>query len=174
MKTLPLLSLAFLGLACGWSDEVLRPEGTTAEITGADGTTYVAELLAFQDSSLFCLKEGVKQVSLRNVNKITLKRVDRYLGWAPTVLICEGIPSIVMLTSLEDKGPGFVAAAITIMTWFLLDTGTPQVEFSRPLSPGDIDRLRLYARYPQGLTAEHFQLLEAHRDSLRNSGSDVH
>ena len=53
----------------------------------------------------------------------------------------------------EDKAILVIAALLPIPTFFF---GDPKVNFSSPFNDKNLDKLKLYCRYPQGLTEKQW------------------
>lgn len=166
MKKSGLILAAFLLLcSCAATSkvQVLKPEGEKIKLTLRDSRMYEFEILAVSDSLLY-LSDG-RKLSLAPLSDVQNIRVhwdsidagSKVLGAIPP-LILEGI---VMGAAFHTDQTGWGVASIAAMgvTIFGFATANPKVNFSFPLEKDKLTKLRLYCRYPQGLTDEQWKLL---------------
>ena len=79
----------------------------------------------------------------------------------PTLAL--GVSWFVNANHPNNHGEAAEAAAVTAFTGLIMYMTAPRSTFGSPPSARDRERLRLFVRYPQGLTEEQWQdLLHAH------------
>ncbi|UCC41292.1 MAG: hypothetical protein JSV96_07680 [Candidatus Aminicenantes bacterium] len=146
------------------SVRVSKPYGERFDITMKNLVGYEGELLAVSKSQLY-FKDGdsLYLVSLSEVKKVHIRDYQ----------IKSGIKTLAVIPSLIIEFAVFLAAvnAEGGTPWALLSAASipatvlgftksgAKVTFSPPLKEDEIKTLRLYCRYPQGLTEEQWSLL---------------
>ncbi len=152
--------------SCKSSVKVMKPYGEKIDIELNSGDKYEGELYAINEESLFLLYQS----KIYKVNFLDLKSiyVNDYSVWDKKAIVM--LPSIfingVLAASIiKDKSPvwnivGYVLLPLTIYAFL---TGDPLVDFYPPIDNEEIDKLKLYCRYPQGLSINKLKhLLEYH------------
>lgn len=159
-KYLFILLCIVLILSCTSSVKFLKPHGENISIKFIDGGKLKGELLALDDDMLFCESDGLLyKIKEENVSKIyvadySLKN-KKIITMLPPMLVC-GMFAIIGFTGddPEHKVILGIAALLPIPTFFF---GDPKVDFSTPFEGDDLEKLKLYSRYPQGLTEEQWE-----------------
>lgn len=154
MRILLIALPALLLLSCGTDRVILRPEGSSAALSLIDGNVREVELLALQDSVLFCLTDTLLELPVARVQSLRLK-IDESRGWFLPVAFLQALPTGILLAVEKEARPaGEIWLGITALTWAAFEFSGPRVDFEQPWGKKDIEALRLHLRYPQSLTDE--------------------
>ena len=186
MKTLlPLKKsciLIFVALAsCAPQTKVLQPAGDRAEVAIRNRPTFFGELLAVSDSTVLFKIESATASALPQ-EKIISVRVDDLQSititgysnksWVTPVLLFEVVPAVLLAAAAGSEGgeAGGVLLVFSIppaLTLIAFAASTPPApKFEQPFTPAQLESLKKYARFPQGLTPEQLeQLLAANQQS---------
>lgn len=141
-----------------WGDEVT--------LNFRNWTMHDVELLAISGDSLYCLDNvsyeiAVVQFSdLRSVyiHDYTIRPELRAVAATPSVLT----ELITLYALLAGQEHGLVTGLVmlaTAGTIYGFSTTTPKVRYQFPIREKHIEKLKLYCRYPQGLTDEQWKEL---------------
>lgn len=160
-KSFIIMASVYLFCSCASRVNVLKPEGEKATLTLPNLAVLEIEILAISDSLLY-VTNGKKiiiahlsDVRSVHIHGYRVPRASKVLAAIPPVLF-EGI---VMLTALGVDQPvwGMIAMITIGGTIYGFTSGDPKVNFSFPLEINELEKLRLYCRYPQGLTNEQWK-----------------
>ena len=154
--------------ACASTVNVLKPSGETATVTFRNSSKYQVEVLAISDSTIYVREESrIGTIRLSSVKKV---RIHGYRT-SPGLKTLSAIPALlietIVLSAAKSVGQtGWVViSGLTIAgTVYAFSTGDPKVDFSAPLKESDVENLRLYCRYPQGLSDGQWSLLLKHHN----------
>jgi hypothetical protein len=163
------LLAALLLLACVNRVEVNKPWGESAKVWMSDGTEREGELLSVASTSLLMAdaqRPGVSEIPWSNVECVRIKDYSqmglRVAGMVPTCLAYT-FTAIAMVASLSSTANALsfipmLAAGGTVWTFL---AGDPKVQFGPTFDGRTISALRVYCRYPFGLTEEQLAQLRA-------------
>lgn len=162
------LAVCLLALACVSCTATLNrrePWGEKVRVSsrGIFGQHWDVELLAVSDSMLYYDDQGLvscqrwDQVQAVRVLAYRSQRALRWLCWLPTLAL--GVMWFTDANHPNNHGEAAEAALLTVFTGVILYTTGPHSTFGSPPSARDLERLRLFARYPQGLTDAQWQEL---------------
>ena len=149
--------------SCTSQVKVLKPEGETVSLRLNNNPKYDGELFAVNDTSLFFgYRAMLFEVPLSNIDNVyvhgySLKSI-KVLTMLPALFFYA-----IGIINQEPSGKWYwiTAEALTILSIFI---GDPKVKFSHPINKKELDKLRLYCRYPQRLTHEKWrQLLQYYK-----------
>ncbi|MCX5801400.1 MAG: hypothetical protein NTX17_08445 [Candidatus Eisenbacteria bacterium] len=152
--------ICLLSCSCASEVDVLKPTGEQTTITLSDSTQHDVELLAVSDSALYVVEgETIGLARLSDIRRVYVQgylipRSDRALGAIPIVLFQGVVACLAFAEEIEGLGIGIMATVpiILTLTAFATGAGEPDVSFSSPFDESRLRKLRLYSRYPQGLT----------------------
>ena len=122
-----------------------------------------AELLAANDSVVYCQDDfGIARENWNRVHSVRVlaygsQRTFRWLCWVPTLAL--GIMWFSDADHPNNHGEAAEALAATAFTGVIMYLSAPRSTFRSPPSNRSQEYLRLFARYPQGLTDEQWQQL---------------
>ena len=151
--------------ACASSVKVLKPTGEAATLT-LGNTSHAVELLAVSDSTIYVNNQNqIWRLPLSDVRKIHVQGYEispaaKLIAIIPGLLI-EGIV-LGAAGSVDEGGWQFAAVAAMAGTVVASLTGNPKVNFSPPLKKEEVEMLRFYCRYPQGLNRAQWETLLRH------------
>jgi hypothetical protein len=161
--------VCLLFCSCASSVDVLKPTGDQATVTLRDSTKHRVELLGVSDSVLYVVEGGaISSLRLSDVQNVyihgyRISERQRTLGAIP-VLLLQGIAAYSAFVATEGSfGAGLFASGSLICTalGFATGAGEPDISFSHPFDENRLQKLRLYSRYPQGLTVAQWSRLLA-------------
>jgi hypothetical protein len=148
-------------IACGSSREVvLKSKGSRADVYLIDSKVRNVELLALQDSVLLCAADTLLEIPIASVKSLRLKIASH--DWIAAVIGWQVIPTVLWFATVKGSDAnkiGDIAIGVTALTCALLEFSGPRLTFDQPWLANDVETLRLYMRYPQGLTNEQIALL---------------
>ena len=156
----------------------LRHTGDVLELPYA-GEEIHCELLAVTDSMLYLIPTADNDPALGLVAGMIYEappvlfprgEVQGYMNrsWLTPVLLFQLLPTVMLTIEAFDYdketfGLNYMLPAIGVIgminLWVFHDGSNDPPEFTRALTPEEMQLLRRYARYPQGLTAEQLELL---------------
>ena len=163
-------------MGCTPQKELLKPTGDTATVYMRDNPRFVGELLAVNDRTLyFYVESGLpgSQVPSQeriigvHVDALNSIKIEGYSNrkWIPALIAFEVIPTVLLDIAAASED----AAAGGFMLVFSIPTAINAAIFaaSTPKTPGiearissrELEELRKYARFPQGLTPAQLDLL---------------
>jgi hypothetical protein len=156
-----MIAAAALALACLSCTATLnrqQPWGEKVRVTSNRNLMEYrdVELLAVNDSMIYYDEKGLitcqkwDQVWSVRVLAYGSQQVVRWLCWLPTLAL--GIVWFADASHPGNQGEAVAAATLTAFTGMIMYMTGPHASFGSPPSVGDLERLRLFARYPQGLT----------------------
>jgi hypothetical protein len=154
------------------SVKVTKPEGETATIGLGIGYHYFdhkGELLALDDSSLFFkYEERLYKFPLSDISKVYVHGYSLESVKVPAMIGLLLIDIMVVTGETDDENilnPIYGGSAILTPIIFL--SGDAKVNFKPPFKDDDLQKIKLYCRYPQGLTQEQWgTLLKAHNQEV--------
>jgi len=129
---------------------------------------YKGELLALNDSVLYFNSDGkyykLKHSDLHNVfvHGYSLRKT-KMATLAPPLLIAGYLIIDADFEPNEDPQSRIIIGLSILSTIAAFFIGDPEVDFTVPFEYNDIERLKLFSRYPQGLTQEQWQQVLQHR-----------
>lgn len=160
--------LIFIG--CSSGKYVVSANGDKTEVTLKDGYKFVSEIVCIQDTAIIFATMPVNPLDFPNlffepiqeIKSITIQGYDGS-GWGSSVLLFQVIPAALMFgaaASYSEGGSGALAvglvcaipAAITAILFATSEGETPQWTKELPIS--EIDNLKKYSRYPEGMNQE--------------------
>lgn len=174
MKKLILTLCGFFQLlifiSCSSGKYVVSANGDKAEVTRIDGYKFVGEIICIQDTAIIFATLPVNPLDfpqlffepIEEMRSITIQGYDGS-GWGGSVLIFQVLPAALMFgaaASYSEGGSGALAvglvcaipAAITTLLFATSEGETPQWTDKLPIS--EIDNLKKYSRYPEGMNQE--------------------
>lgn len=145
--------------ACTSSVNFLKPQGEKISIRFADGQNITGELLTIHDSVIFTESDGLmykiqrEKISNIYVFDYSLQK-EKIITLIPTILISSWLAIKGFHGDNRDQRLLLgVSASLQIASIFF---GDPKVNFSHPFNDKNLDKLKLYCRYPQGLTEKQW------------------
>ena len=162
IRSLILVS-TFLFCSCASTVRVLKPEGETAKLTLRDFSKHQVEFLAISDSTVYVKERNrICAASLSDVNNIYISGYEinpglKILSAIPPLCL-EGIVMMVAF-DVDQVGWGAISGLVMAVTFYAYVAGNPKVSFSPPLEEHELEELRLYSRFPQGLSDEQWKIL---------------
>jgi hypothetical protein len=174
--------LAFVTLvSCAPQSKLLQPTGDRATVAIRNRVTFLGELLAVSDSTvLFKIESAIasalpqeKIISVRvdDLQSITIAGYSNK-SWVTPLVAFEVVPALLLTAaaSSAEAEAGSVLLIFSIppaLTYIAFATSTPRApKFEHPFTPAQLESLKKFARFPQGLTlAQLEQLLVANQQS---------
>jgi hypothetical protein len=162
------LFLAVVALAVGGctSRAVLtKPEGDPIDLRLRDRAERTrVELLAVTDSTLIVESGGrLAEADLDAVDDLRVQGYQTSKASKALTMLMIVMTEALLWEDLSDawfdRPTRTLLVAWTAVTGFLMFTGDPQTRFAPPFHPKEADRLKLFCRYPQGLTPAQWQTL---------------
>jgi hypothetical protein len=147
--------------SCSSGKYVVSEKGDIAEVTRKDDYKFVSEIICIQDTAIIFASIPVNPLDypqlffepIEEMKSITIQGYDGS-GWVGSVLIFQVLPAALMFgaaASYSDEGSG--ALAVGLVCAIPASEGeTPQWTDKLPIS--EIDNLKKYSRYPEGLNQE--------------------
>jgi len=151
-----LLCLVYIS-SCTSSVDMLKPQGENVSIQLTDGQNLKGELLMIDKEIIFNGSDGtlykIKNEKIRtiHISDYSLQK-EKIITLIPLVLV-NGIIAIAGFKG-DDPEHNFVIGVLTILPIPTFFFGDPKVDFRPPFKEKDLEKLKLYSRYPQGLTIE--------------------
>lgn len=173
--TLSCLSLLLILNSCGSGKYTVSPNGDTVDIKLKSGTTFTGEMIFISDTAIvFASIPGASNekpilfYSLNNEIKSISVQGFEGSGWVAPVLLFQALPAILLAAtaaSYAEKGEGVimvglimaVPAIITSILFASTEGDIPQ--WNDDSNTGDIQSLKIYSRYPEGLNKEDLAAL---------------
>lgn len=166
----------FSFIRCGLTKYTISEYGDEATITLKNENNINCEIICFCDSSLIFTpimktNHGSKsqlglfyRMKYKDIFSISIAGFNGD-GWGTTVFLMQVVPAGLLAISASSVGTGALSVfamscipAILTSLFFLSSEGeTPEINFYTG-SP-EIDKMRIYARYPQGLNDEEMKAL---------------
>lgn len=165
MKTcLPFLVILTLICSCAIGTvKVTKPYGESAIITLKNTAELRGELLAISDNLLYYHMSNKLYVTrIVDINEIfILEYTNRQSYKACAVVPSLAVEGCVAAVAFDVGQPlwGFISILTMPLTIWSTSGGNPQVKFEFPLKEKNMKKLRLYCRYPQGLTDKQWEEL---------------
>ena len=167
--------------SCAPQTKLLTPTGDRAAVAIRKQATFFGELLAVSDSTVLFKIESATASALPQ-EKIISVRVDDLQSititgysnknWLTPVLLFEVVPALLLAAAAGSEGgeAGGVLLVFSIppaLTLIAFATSTPPApKFEHPVTPAQLESLKKFARFPQGLTpAQLEELLAANQQS---------
>lgn len=170
MKKIFVLIFGFILLivlsSCSSGKYVVSANGDKAEITRKDGYKFVSEIICIHDTAIIfsTLSENYREIQqlfyepIENIKSITIRGYDGD-GWIASVLLFQTVPAALLTAAAisvdSDNsvvGLSFIIPAITAMLFATSEGEAPQWNDELPIS--EIDNLKKYSRYPEGMNQE--------------------
>lgn len=165
MKTcLQLLVILVLFCSCAIGTvKVTKPYGETAIITLQNTEKLKGELLAISDTLLYYYMPNKLYITrIVDIKEIfILEYTNRQSLKVGALLPSLPIEGCVAAVAFDVNQPtwGLISLLTMAVTVLSITGGNPQVDFERPIKESDMEKLRLYCRYPQGLTDKQWEEL---------------
>jgi len=155
--------------SCSSGKYVVSEKGDIAEVTRKDDYKFVSEIICIQDTAIIFATIPVNPLDfpqlflepIEEMRSITIQGYDGS-GWGGSVLIFQVLPAALMFGAAASysEGSGAIAvglvfaipAAITALLFATSEGETPQWTDKLPIS--EIDNLKKYSRYPEGMNQE--------------------
>ncbi len=165
------LALSFLSILlmlniCGSGKYTVSSNGDTVDIKLKSGTTFTGEMIYISDTAVvfssipsdsnekpilfYSLNNEIKSISVQGFNGS---------GWATPVLLFQALPAILLTATAASYVDGdeililglivAIPAVITAILFGATEGDTPQWDDNS--STDDIQSLKIYSRYPEGL-----------------------
>jgi len=142
--------------------KVDQPTGGNATIVDREYDEFNAEILSLDSTYLyFQLENSLYQMDLKKIRKITVLgyslKSEKVAALFPLMLL-----DVLLATAaysddlLFENWVGNLAVAHATASLVSIFLGNPKVTFKPPLKEQDSNKLRLYCRYPQGLSEEQW------------------
>jgi len=149
--------------SCTSEVKFLKPEGDDVSVARSDKRKYNGELISVNENELY-LKYDSKfyKTELASVSGIYVKNYSLRTKKIITLMPSIAISSILAFSpefSDGDNLPIIIMAMSSLTTIAALFVGDPDVNFPIPSHDKDLNKLKLYCRYPQGLTEEQKRLI---------------
>jgi hypothetical protein len=153
---------------------VAKPLGESIVLELGDRTRIHGELVAVSESTVvLSAPDGLKTLPCSGVRRLTVLGYDlkakRLAVWAPFATVCVGTLGWVVGRVLSGSDAWLfgvspyvlvpASVAVGALASFTILRGDPRTSFAFPPVPADLELVRLYARYPEGLTPERLELL---------------
>jgi hypothetical protein len=159
-KTISMMLCVIIFCTCTSSVRVLKASGETAILTLNNDTQYVGELITVTDTTLFFNYLGtIFQVPFSEVKNVYVKGYSlkgQKVGATVLLMLIDGTIVVLGITS-GNLWWSFAFGALIPLTLITFRTSDPKVDFSPSLTDNDLEQLRLYCRYPQGLAQEQWE-----------------
>jgi hypothetical protein len=173
--TLSCFALLLILNSCGSGSYTVSPKGDTVDIELKSGTKFTGEMIFISDTAVVfaSIANDPRQTSRlfyslnSDINSISIQGYDGS-GWATPVIIFQGVPTILFaaaaLSHMNLEGGALLLSAVlaipTIITAILFSAtegDTPQ--WNRWSNTGNLESLKIYSRYPEGLNEKDLQIL---------------
>lgn len=156
-----LLLLSCLLCSCTSSVEVMKPLGDECWVRMTDGGEFTGELLEADTAQVIILtgrrvvKADLKDVQHIYIRKYSLEK-EKVAGFVPGIIL-----DVIIGVSLSSWSPeaGLIFFGHGVLSIIAIKISNPKVSFRKPFKSDEIEHLKLYARYPQGLTAERWEYI---------------
>lgn len=148
--------------SCKNSFDPSSPFGIKSEITIRD-FKYESELIVIDSNFLYILRnDKLEKIDLDDIQFIFTKELvhKNRTGF----LLISTLSGIALGLRLEG-GPSIISYAFSAFGLASLIIGPRRFKFPAPLDDNEIEQLKLYSRYPQGLSADQIMILESYYNS---------
>lgn len=137
----------------------MKPLGEDCLVKTGDYLESAGELLYADNSRVLLLRDRkLVQFKLKDVNEVYVRKFslqkEKTAGFVPAIIIdlMVGIPLM-----RHSTGAGAIFLGHAVLSVAAIKLSNPQVSFKHPFTAKKIEKLRLYARYPQGLSPEQWK-----------------
>lgn len=170
---IPFFVFLFNLAGCSLGGYSISPYGDKADIQFKDGGELKCELILISDSSVvFGLSQKYSDVTSELFyspkNEIRSIKVNGYSdeGWVVPVLVFQGVPAVLLAVAAGSAGnpngaliglATAIPAIVTALIFALSAGNTPEWNYDSPKD--DINDLKIYCRYPAGLSNEELKRL---------------
>ncbi len=177
--TIPYIILIMIINGCSSGRFNVSLYGDKADVKLINGSEFTCELILISDSSVvFGLQQGKADATSELLysprSDIQAIKVRGYSGegWLAPVLIFQGVPAVLITIAAGEYGKsgaalavGLVSAIPVIVTALIFAVSAEDTPgWSLESLPGDMDNLKIYCRYPGGLShSELTGLLKKYR-----------
>lgn len=129
----------------------LPTRGAIVHVVTADGSSFDGELLAIQDSTILLLGRSLGSIQIASVSVVGVRNgtTRDWMGWS---FMIQFIPAVVFIVADVNEQLTWFGSAITVATWFAMDTSEPSSLLYSPIGPEQISYLRQLSRFPFGVT----------------------
>lgn len=165
MRVFLLLAVTLLCVSCTARLQSRAPRGETAKVTflNAEGKKQRvdAELLAVNDSLLYFRNDGgyvqmpVDKVTRMNITAYNTYKALRFVSILPTLAA-----AVILAFNNTENRTALLLVPAVLGVGSLVYFTAPHTSFRPPLTQTRLERLQLFCRYPQGLTAEQWRQLQ--------------
>jgi len=152
--------------SCTSSIQVLKPQGDSVHLTLENRSQLKAELLSVRDRSIIIgYDNSIYELPLRDIHRV---HVEGYSLLHKKVLLLGplSILDIYILYSNPNTTMKVIFGLLAMGKLASVLAGDLDVVFTKPIFWRDLDKLRLYSRFPDDLNPEAWdQLLQQHGQS---------
>ena len=155
-----LILITILLFSCKSSFDATRPYGVLCSFTLIDEKQFEAEIVLVDSNYLYALHDGqLSKLEFTQIKKIRARELEHknrevalYVSAASALALGGALIS-------DDTAVGLISFSCGLGAIAALMTGVPKYRFVPPISKEEIARLKLYARYPKGLSDDQLQLI---------------
>jgi hypothetical protein len=138
------------------SVNILKPQGENVSFRLTDGQNITGELLTVDDSVIFNGSDGllykIQKGKISNIHLFDYSlQKKKMVSMIPTILVSGGLA--ILGFHWDSPAQRVILGASALLQIAAIFSGDPKVNFSSPF----LDKLKLYCRYPQGLTEEQWE-----------------
>jgi hypothetical protein len=156
------LAAALALASCSSTARTMSARGFEADIVLGKRTINNAELLSLQDGILIAATDSLWIVKEKDVESIYLHIDQHRGGWMAMVGIFQVVPAIAF-AAREDFRDGGAGTAIMLgaagLTTIAYLASEPKQTYRWPLTPKEMEELRLRMRYPYGISPTQIEQL---------------
>jgi len=139
----------------------MKPLGEDCLVQTQDYLNSKGELLYADNSRVLLLRDRkLVQFKLKDVDEVYIRKFslqkEKTAGFVPAIIIdlMIGIPML-----RQDARVGAIFLGHALLSVAAIKMSNPKVSFKQPFTCEKIEQLKLYARYPQGLSSEQWKEL---------------
>lgn len=168
MRVFLLLAVTLLCVSCTARLQSRAPRGETAKVTflNEEGKKQAAivELLSVNDSLLFFRNDGgYVQMPMDKVTRINITAYNTYKALRFVSILPTLAAGVILYANNKPENLTALPRVLVMLGFGSLVTivyfTAPHTTYRPPLTQKRLERLQLYCRYPQGLTAEQWRQL---------------
>ena len=150
-----IIFICLLFASCTSTVQNISPSGGDAWVENSYYDIVTGEILAVDDSCVYHVyEEAVYRVPLSKISKIYIRGYsqlsEKYLSVTPLILMETAFIFSSGSSEWDDKVKKYTLISEVLTIGSLL-IGNPEVNFKPPLTDKQMEKLKLYCRYPQGL-----------------------
>jgi len=158
---LSLLLIIISLTSCTSTVNIMKPLGEDCLVKTDDRRETAGELLTADSTEVILLRDRkLIKVELDDIYEIYVRKFslqkEKTAGFVPAIIIdlMVGIPLM-----RHSTGAGAIFLGHAALSVAAIKLSNPQVSFKQPFSADKLKQLKLYARYPQGLSSEQWEEL---------------